>query len=348
MKKRISAILLALVMALALAAPALAAQLPFTDVPKGHWAYDDIQYCYENALFKGKSETSFDPDAVLTVAEAVALAGRLCWWTNGGKGDLPAAPDLTGVYARFRGEDGKELAALDYEHGPAAISWSGSYIALSETYDDPAYPETCTVEVGLEGFFPTRTSKCTREAHNFNGGYMSYGYIGTGYRIEDDETHAELLRINSLVNPDMVTAESVNEWWYPADFWLRYYNEYSAITDMCFRISMRYPDENGAYSSTNYDAVAWFPRENASRAMFARLISGALSEELAVLNDTSNLPDVDPIENIDAEAILRLYGAGILTGVDSTGRFDGSGELTRAQAAAILARALDSGRRIRL
>lgn len=323
------------------------AELPFTDVPKGHWAYDDIQYCYENALFKGKSETAFDPDAVLTVAEAVALAGRLCWWTNGGQGDLPAVPDLTGVYARFYDGDGKELAVLDQEHGPEAISWGGSYVALSDTYDDPAYPETCTVEVGLGELFPTRTSQCTRETYNFTGGHMSYGYRGTGYHIEDDETRAEFLDIGSLVNPDIQAAESANEWWYPADFWLRYYNEYSAITDMCFHISRRYPDENGAISS-NYDAVNWFPRENASRAMFACLIDGALSEELAVLNDTSSVPDVDPMEDTDAEAILRLYGAGILTGVDSTGRFNGNGELTRAQAAAILARALDSGRRITL
>lgn len=323
------------------------AELPFTDVPKGHWACGDIQYCYENALFKGKSDTSFDPDGVLTVAEAVALAGRLCWWANGGKGELPAVPDLTGVYARFYDENGKELAAFDQEHRPEAISWGGSYVALSATYDDPAYPETCTVEVGLGELFPTRTSKCTRETHEFSGGHMSYGFRGTGYHIEDDETRAAFLDIGSLVTPDIVANASVNEWWYPADFWLRYYNDYSAITDMCSHISLRYPDENGYYS-TDYDAVNWFPRERADRAMFASLINGALSEELPVLNDTSAVPDVKPMEDRDADAILRLYGAGILTGVDSTGRFDGSGKLTRAQAAAILARALDPARRITL
>ena len=50
------------------------------------------------------------------------------------------------------------------------------------------------------------------------------------------------------------------------------------------------------------------------------------------------------VENTpDAEAILRLYQAGILTGVDHTGRFHGEGLLTRGQAALMLSRVLEVG-----
>lgn len=352
MKKRALAMILATVLCLALAVPALAAgttfeeamKLPFTDVAEDHWAYADIQYCYHNKLFAGKSETSFDPNGKLTVAEAVALAGRLCYMTHGGTGALPAVPDLTGVYARFYDENGKELAAFDQEH--ILAGGNGSYIALSAEADDKTLPETCTMEVGLEGFCPIKTSKGTRQTYASSGGHMSWGLKGTGYVFEDQEAAAQFWTLYNLNHPDIDTAASVKEWWYPADFYLRYYNNYSAITDMCFHISLAHPDENGAYS-TDYDPVGDFPKERATRTMFACLINGAVSEELAAINDTSAVPDVVPGETHDAEEILRLYGAGIITGVDDTGRFNGAGELTRAEAAAILARVLKPELRVK-
>lgn len=353
--KKLLSLILALTMVLALLPTAAFAadaptvtetKLPFTDVPENYWARSDIQFTQENAIFKGRTDTLFDPEAPLTVAEAIMLAGRLCWQINGGEGDLPEVPDLTGVYARFYDEDGKELAALDSEHSPVGITMGGSYFALSSQSDDPAYPEICTVEVGIEGLTETMTSQCTRETYSPPPGVMTQGYTGTGYRVEDEAVRAELLRLHYLVNPDYTAGLSVNEWWYPADFWLRYYNQYWAITDMCFHIAQLHPDENGAYS-TDYDPVNWFPREHTTRTMFACLIDGAVSEELEVLNDVSSIPDVDP-EKSDAEAVLRLYRAGILTGMDAAGNFNGDGELTRAQAATILARVLDPVRRIKL
>lgn len=352
-RKKLLSLVLALVLALGLLPTAAFAaespatsEMPYTDVPEGYWARNDIHYAWENSLFKGRTDTLFDPETPLTVAEAVMLAGRLCWQLHGGQGDLPAVPDLTGVYARFYDEDGKELAVFDSEHSLVAFTIGGSYFALSSQSDDPAYPETCTVEVGIEGLTETLTSQCTRETYSPPPGVMTHGYVGTGYRVEDEAVRAELMRLYYLVNPDYTVEKSVNEWWYPADFWLRYYNEYWSITDMCFHIAQLHPDENGAIG-TDYDPVNWFPKEHATRTMFACLIDGAVSEELEVLNDITSIPDVDP-ETYDAEAILRLYRAGILTGMDSAGNFNGNGELTRAQAATILARVLDPARRVKL
>lgn len=343
MKKRFLSILLALTTAFTLCVPALAAdspaetkgKLPFTDVADDHWAYDDILYCYERELFLGKTAAQFDPEGKLTVAEAVTLAGRLCSLTHGGDGALPEVPDLTGPYARFYDKDRKLIAEFDQEHGP--VSWNAQYIALSKEEDDPAVPETCTMELGLEGLFPAKTFEGTRKTFT-NTGHMSYGFSGTGYAFESEEASDYFFSIHSLVNPEATTAMSVNEGWYPADFWLRYYCGYSAVVDMCYHIALSHPDENG-WIGTDYDAVGSFPKERATRTMFACLINGAVTDELEAINDTSNVPDVDP-ESEDAEAILRLYGAGILVGVDNTGRFHGGGELTRAQAAAILARVL--------
>ena len=60
-----------------------------------------------------------------------------------------------------------------------------------------------------------------------------------------------------------------------------------------------------------------------------------------------SIPDVNPDETQDAEAILQLYQAGILTGIDQAGTFHGSGQLTRAQAAMMLARVLEPSLRVR-
>ena len=45
---------------------------------------------------------------------------------------------------------------------------------------------------------------------------------------------------------------------------------------------------------------------------------------------------------------MNLYQAGVLTGVDQAGNFGGGRELTRAQAAIMLARVLDPALRVRL
>ena len=48
-------------------------KLPFTDVPSDAWYYDYLLDAYSNLIISGKSETRFDPDGVLTGAEAVKI-----------------------------------------------------------------------------------------------------------------------------------------------------------------------------------------------------------------------------------------------------------------------------------
>jgi len=68
---------------------------------------------------------------------------------------------------------------------------------------------------------------------------------------------------------------------------------------------------------------------------------------LPVINETVDVPDVSLGGTRDAEAILRLYQAGVLTGVDKAGNFNGGGELTRAQAAMMLSRVLEPSLRVK-
>ena len=78
-----------------------------------------------------------------------------------------------------------------------------------------------------------------------------------------------------------------------------------------------------------------------TRRQFAAIISAALPDEaLEPINEVSALPDVSPSDP-DFAAILRLYRAGILNGVDARGSFLPDAAITREQVAAIITRVAD-------
>ena len=86
MKKRVFSFLLAVCTVLSLTMTSCAAQevpeedanpspvsavsqdLPFTDIPADAWYADAVQYCYENGIFAGTSDTAFSPDTTLSRA----------------------------------------------------------------------------------------------------------------------------------------------------------------------------------------------------------------------------------------------------------------------------------------
>ena len=51
--------------------------LPFTDVKESHWFYDAVEYCYNNGIFSGMSETGFVPLKVMTREMLVCALGQL-------------------------------------------------------------------------------------------------------------------------------------------------------------------------------------------------------------------------------------------------------------------------------
>ena len=56
---------------------ASAAEMPFSDVGKKKWFYDEVLYVYEKGLMTGTSETKFEPNASLTRAMFITILGRL-------------------------------------------------------------------------------------------------------------------------------------------------------------------------------------------------------------------------------------------------------------------------------
>ena len=107
------------------------------------------------------------------------------------------------------------------------------------------------------------------------------------------------------------------------------------------------------YAETHALAGDWLGQtgwdgKNSSRLRFAALLAQALPQaEDTAVNTVADgqIPDL-PMETDGAAAVYRLYRCGILTGSDQYGSFMPENSLTRAQAAAILARADDPARRV--
>lgn len=342
-------------------------KLPFTDVAEDRWSYGAIRYSWQEGLLVGKDETTFAPADTMTVDQAITLAARLYSAAHGGKGEVPGLPDLTQPFARLYDEDGKLIAsvALDGESrlqmdkgGQPYFSntWNNMgdkfYLALSGTTDDPAISSpTCTMEVGYEGYGDgVKTYEGTRTFYNFQGGYMSYGLIGTGYTFE------------KAAGADYVGTEGCSEvinhydrkaWWAPYAFYLTYHTGLRMDGGVIWRlVKSNYVTQEERNGDLN-EITAKFSQYPADRMLFAWLIHEVTKDqEVEAINEVDYIPDVTmdqmPIENVDTDAsiILRLYRAGIFTGVDSGGSFGGSQSLTREQAAAILARVLDPAQRV--
>ena len=114
-----------------------------------------------------------------------------------------------------------------------------------------------------------------------------------------------------------------------------------AAGDPWYQPYLDYAAENGilwAYDA--YDVPV-------SRAAFAMIAGSALPDAaLPVISDVEEgaIPDV-PLDANYAEAVYRLYDAGVLTGNDAYGTFSPFSHITRGAAAALVSRMADSSLR---
>ncbi len=78
------------------------------------------------------------------------------------------------------------------------------------------------------------------------------------------------------------------------------------------------------------------PGAKATRSDFVRILNAVLPDEMMKpINTITTLPDSTQAD------VLRFYNAGLLTGKDAYGTFDGQGGLLRAEVAAMVARIVD-------
>lgn len=69
-------LILSIIMLMSCVSYGTAKSIPFSDVKKGNWFYNAVEYCYENQIFSGMTQTSFAPTKTMTREMLVtALAG---------------------------------------------------------------------------------------------------------------------------------------------------------------------------------------------------------------------------------------------------------------------------------
>lgn len=377
--KKLWTVLTAAALAASLCVPALAdttaqtesgqedlEKLPFTDVTEDRWSYDAVRYSWQEGLLVGKTADLFAPADTMNVDQAITLAARLYSATHGGNGEVPPLPDLTKPFARLYDADGQLMASISLDEESTLVSekgelpftetWSnmgdGFYLALSDETDDPAISSpTCTMEVGYEGYGDgVKTYTGTRTFYNFQGGHMSYGLKGTGYTFEK-AAGTDYVRIEAC--SEVINHYDRNAWWAPYAFYLTYHTGLRMDGGVIYQLR-KSGQVTTDWNAEISDITGKFSALPAQRTMFAWLIHEVTrDQELEAINEVTYIPDVTmddmPTEDSDTNAsiVLRLYRAGIFTGVDSEGSFGGSKSLTREEAAAILARVLDPAQRVR-
>ncbi len=151
-------------------------------------------------------------------------------------------------------------------------------------------------------------------------GYGS-GKFGVGEPLKINEALAIACRLHNIYYGGSGIFDQTKD-----KNWYQVYDDYA----------VRY----GIIENGQYDLTA-----PATRAVFAEIISAALPDEaLLPINNVTALPDMDS-DDPRLSAILRLYNAGILNGVDPQGSFDPDNLILREQIAAIATRVADPSMR---
>lgn len=288
----------------ALPSPALGAEgTTFVDVSPEDWFAPYVDVCVEAGLMKGVGEGRFDPQGVVTMAEAATIAARIHHIKNGGDGNLPKAPEEWGRMT-LTFEDGETFSCYqsDYDPYPDQRSdgwfWSGRtsgllYFTRREGWDGRDYQR-----VSLKGWESDIALQGQAEVPN---------NVGTSLRFDFDyDDYDDFYAAYSTLRGAPQTPPT--KWYRDTDYYL---------------VSQGLGFTCGDYSARRYELVT--------------ALDKAVGSDLTPINHITDYPDAYDDER---EMVLRFYNAGILTGTDAVGSFSSSGFLTRAEVAAMAARIL--------
>ena len=163
--KRILSITLALILALLLCVPAMAASefqkvnsyVPgqFTDVPADSWCADNVKVAYEYGIMGGKSASYFDVSGNLTVAQTIVMAARLHSAAHGsGVAFTPSDPWYQSCldYAKKNG------IFCEYDRYDVPVTRAEFARILSSTLPASAFKEISKIEEGAIPDVPSDAS----------------------------------------------------------------------------------------------------------------------------------------------------------------------------------------------
>lgn len=335
--KKAFALVLALVLCVSLLPAAFAAEngdgsgpsatpeadTAFTDVPAGSWFAEGVALCAQNGIMVGTGEGRFSPGAVLTEAECLTLALRLYDLQRGGRGEFLSAPEEAG-HMTLTLADGTTYEGYGTGNSPFwTWSWTnGNWgVCVKPQGETPEERETWgnahegSAVFTIEGTAYPGTVDC----------WLPTGDWALMFQPSSEENGEEGI-LCGAVNSG-IPAPGV--WWrdavYTAHQW--------GLTDQAAT-----PGIGGLVNP-------WLEEgRSARREEFAKALFDAAGE-LKQLYTVDWLPDQERSEY--TESIFKLYEAGILGGVDDVGTFAPYGELTRAEAAVMVARVLEASLRLK-
>lgn len=291
----------------------------FTDVPPGSWFEDGVALCVGNGVMLGTGEGMFSPEAELTGAECLTLALRLYDVIQcGGDGDFLSAPEEWGKLTLTT-----EEGTIYTNHGTAA--WKFDLPNNSFAYQTK-FDIAVVLSESSEAIESQKTVTYSSERATLTMGKETiFGTVSTVTTpwqellafCAEKPLPEEWLNAVRYPIPGM--------WWRNAVYTTRQWDLYNG-DNMGFVL----------LSTGNFT-------EAVPRGLFALAIADAVGN-LPVLKEEVAIPDEIPASW--SEAVLKLYQAGILNGIDETGTFAPNKELTRAEAAVIVARVLDSALRV--
>lgn len=309
MKKHILSALLALSLALPLPAMTAEGDTGFSDVSPDDWFAPYVEVCVEAGLMQGVGGGRFDPQGTVSHAQAVTLAARLHHIQNGGDGTLPTAPEEWGLLT-VDFENGTALSFDSTEYYLAMIPMSSALgvtvageklAAMDWLGSEESAPALVTAELARSA----ETAPCLAFWRN-NGQSGDLRLYPRNGASEEDQ--GALHRINVILSSQHP----------PVGVWYRDTAYYWETMGKTFVL----PQATDS------------PASRKSLMERLRETGGGLLEPI---NDISDFSDSD---RETKETVLAFYRAGVLTGKDIYGRFDGEATLTRAECAAICARIL--------
>ncbi len=303
----------------------------FTDVPAAAWYKPYVDYVAENGIMIGTGGGMFEPERELTKMECLTLALRLYDLQRGGDGTLLSAPEDWG-FATLTLSDGTVYSGYGAELRQEPVgrwrfyAYQGmmGYGALHRALRQLVTKEEADRIYALED----KTATLELNGATYTGAVHCWTPDGTwvmDFEVDESEdVEAAYAAIFELAR-------------YSADpsLWYR---------DAVYTFAQRVPEtERKAFNAVS----EWrWGNSAAARRHFASALATA-AVDLEEIHAIDTVPDIGELWDDEQAAILALYRAGILNGVDAAGSFAPEKTLTRAEAAAMVARVLDPALRLR-
>lgn len=301
----------------------------FDDVEMSAWYAPAVAQCAQRGVMIGVGAGRFEPERTLNEPECLTLALRLYLLCRGEDGALEAAPEDWGRMV-FITADGTETSRYADEIAWLVLGRAGGwYPALRlETEQAIAWGRH------LDG---------TEASLRFAG----ESWIGTArfqsFRADLNDLYLAFDRDSGPTEAQWVSMQQRFPGpgrWYRDAYWNA---ERLGLTEIPGFAELSQMTWLGSYNDPSYAENAQPPV--CTRLKFACAVAAA-SGELEALHPANVIPDVPQEDNpnmtpAQIQAVYRLYAAGILQGVDAQGNFAPTRALTRAEAAAMVARVLD-------